>query len=93
MPPGASNAGRTREGRQYLTAPVTAEERERAQRNAARRGMSLAEYVRRRSCGDSPRDRMIAAPYIVLELRALLDEVPRTGPAREHLETLIAALE
>lgn len=91
MPVGA-NAGRTREGRKFLIAPVTEDEKTRADRNAARKGLSTAEYVRRRCLGDTMRDRMIAAPYLLGELTALLELVPRTGPARERLETLIGLL-
>lgn len=51
MPPGSNHAGRTRGDRKYLIAPVTADEKTRAERNATRAGLSLAEYVRRRVCG------------------------------------------
>lgn len=92
MPAGPNHAGRTREARTMITAPVSQQERARVERNAARKGLSIAEYVRRRCAGDTARERMVSAPWLLGELAALLEEVPSAGPAREHIERLIEML-
>ena len=50
MPAAANNNGRTRADRKTLTAPVTADEKARAEANAKRAGVSLAEWIRQRCC-------------------------------------------
>lgn len=50
MPPGARHAGRTRADRKTLTAPVTADEKAKAEANARAKGLSLAEWIRQRCC-------------------------------------------
>lgn len=47
MPAAANHAGRTREDRKIMAAPVTEKEKERAEAKAARLGISLAELIRR----------------------------------------------
>lgn len=49
MPAGEHN-GRTRADRKTLTAPVTAEEKAKAESNARAKGVSLAEWIRLRCC-------------------------------------------
>ena len=50
MPTGRHHDGRTRADRKTLTAPVTAEEKAKAEANAKTKGVSLAEYIRLRCC-------------------------------------------
>jgi len=47
MPAAANHAGRTREGRKFLTAPVTPKEKEAVITKAARLKISEAELIRR----------------------------------------------
>jgi hypothetical protein len=48
--PAGINRGRTRADRKTLTAPVTSDEKARAEANARAKGVSLAEWIRLRCC-------------------------------------------
>src|SRR5262245_43823427 len=89
--PAGKHAGRTRTARKIISAPVTMWEREQVRANATRAGLTVADWIRRMTCGPNALD-----PDIVIDaIEAIwgMTYKPELAPnVRDHLNDLARRL-